>query len=313
MHEVNIKSLDLNLLVPLEALLNESSVTKAAQAVNLSQPAMSRALDRLRHVLKDPLLVRSGRGMVLTPRAENLRKPLQDALERVRGVLAPNEFNPATFDGKIRIVGPDYVTHLMMPHVLEQLYVQAPNIRVTIENMSATTLLELKEGVIDLGIGVVNDGPDFSTAYHQPLFEDRFVCLMRDMHPLSKKEMDVKSFASASHALLSITGRGKGEIDRRLTEIGLTRKISLRLPHFMAVHSVISRTDLITTIPFLLAKQIKGDGLKVAELPTGIEGPTFTVSQIWHERFHQDPARKWLRSIVKNVSAKFKDEIALSL
>jgi DNA-binding transcriptional LysR family regulator len=310
MHETNIKSLDLNLLVPLEALLNESSVSKAAIAVNLSQPAMSRSLERLRHVLKDPILVRSGRGMVLTPRAESLRKPLQEALERVRGVLQPNEFIPATSQAQFRIVGVDYVSHLLMPHVLEQIYVQAPNISVSIENISLSALSELKEGTIDLGIGVIEgDDTHYSTAYHQTLFDDRFVCLMRQMHPLSKAPLTVEAFAGASHALLSITGRGKGQIDKRLVAIGLTRKISLHLSHFLAIHSVIAKTNLITTIPLRLAKQMKGEGLKVVELPPEIRSDPFTISQIWHERYHQDPARKWLRSIVKNASEDFKDDM----
>lgn len=305
MHETNIRSLDLNLLIPLEALLREVSVTKAAKAVNLSQPAMSRALERLRYVLKDPLLVRSGRGMVLTLRAEKLRLPLQETLEHVRGLLGSNDFNPATSDINLRIVGADYVSQLMLPHVLERVYAEAPNMGVEIENVSTASLNDLREGKIDLGVGLINDVPDFNAAYHQPLFDDRFVCLMRKGHPLANAPLDVACFAGASHALLSITGRGKGEIDRRLADIGLSRDISLRLPHFLAIHSIISKTDLITTIPLRLANEFKSEKLIVMDLPKEIDGPAFTIAQIWHERFHQDPARMWLRNIVKEVSKNF--------
>jgi DNA-binding transcriptional LysR family regulator len=169
--------------------------------------------------------------------------------------------------------------------------------------MSAEGLIALRDGEIDLGIGVIQDGPDFPAAYHQLLFDDRFVVMMRDTHPLAKGDLDVESFAGANHALMSISGRGKGEIDRRLADVGFERKIALRMPHFLAIHSAIARTDLIVTLPERIARQSNVGGLIIKELPKEIEGGPFTLSQIWHERFHQDPARKWLRSIVKSVSS----------
>jgi len=197
------------------------------------------------------------------------------------------------------------VSQLMLPYVLERVYAEAPNMGVEIENVSTASLNDLREGKIDLGVGLINDVPDFNAAYHQPLFDDRFVCLMRKGHPLANASLDVACFAGASHALLSITGRGKGEIDRRLADIGLSRDISLRLPHFLAIHSIISKTDLITTIPLRLANEFKSEKLIVMDLPKEIDGPAFTIAQIWHERFHQDPARMWLRNIVKEVSKNF--------
>lgn len=302
MHEVNIKNLDLNLLVALEALLSESSVTRAAESVNLSQPAMSRALERLRHVLNDPLLVRSGRGMVLTPRAESLRVPLQDALARVRDVLAPSTFDPATSQAQFRIMGADYFTQVMMPKVLARLYQQAPNIQVDLVNMSMEAIDALKAGELDLGIGVIDDGPDLAGAFHQKLFEDDFVCVMSKDHHLIGKPLTLDEFCKARHAMLSITGRGTGAIDRRLQELGWTRKMVLRLPHFLAIPSVISQTDLLISMPRKLAATFQQQGIYVQELPLEVRGPSFTISQIWHERFHHDPARKWLRAIVKAVS-----------
>ncbi|NVJ90123.1 MAG: LysR family transcriptional regulator [Methylocystaceae bacterium] len=302
MHQTNISNIDLNLLHALEALLEEGSVTRAAQAVNLSQPAMSRALDRLRHVLKDPLLVRAGRGMVLTPRAENLKQPVRNAMNGVRGVLSQDHFDPATANVHIRIVGIDYITSLMMPLALERLYQQAPQAHVDIENISEQALQSFKDGEIDLAIGVVDDGPYLTSAYHQALYDEHFVCIMRKDHPLSQqKTLSLNGFTEAAHALLSITGKGGGTIDRRLADFGLNREISLRLPHFLAVHSVIEKTDLITTVPMRLAALYSPDNIVIKELPEEIKGPAFTVSQIWHERFHHDPANKWLRGVVKDV------------
>ncbi|NVK17469.1 MAG: LysR family transcriptional regulator [Methylocystaceae bacterium] len=302
MHQTNINNLDLNLLVALEALLETSSVSRAAEQVNLSQPAMSRALERLRHMLKDPLLVRSGRGMVLTPRGVALRLPLQEALSRVRGVLAPNEFIPAQSTEHFRIMGMDYFSHVMMPKVLEQIYTQAPNVSVSLENVSQSGIEALKAGEIDLGIGVVEDGPDLSNCFHQALFDDNFICVMRQHHPLSKGPMSLSTFCSSGHALLSITGKGTGEIDRRLADLGEKRLIQLRLPHFLAIPSVISHTDLLVTIPRKLGRLFEGESLYICELPEELRRADFTISQIWHERFQHDPARKWLRSILKSVS-----------
>lgn len=302
MHQTNISNIDLNLLHALEALLEEGSVTRAAQSINLSQPAMSRALDRLRHVLKDPLLVRAGRGMILTPRAESLKQPVRNAMNGVRGVLTQDHFEPATASIDFKIVGIDYITSLMMPLALERLYREAPHIHVDIENISEQSLQSFREGEIDLAIGVINDGPYLASAYHQALYDEHFVCIMRKDHILSKTEtLTLNAFAEASHALLSITGKGGGTIDRRLADFGLKREIALRLPHFLAVHSVIEKTDLIATIPKRLASLYSAKNIVMRELPDEIKGPAFTISQIWHERFHHDPANKWLRGIVKDV------------
>jgi len=303
MHEVNIKNIDLNLLVALDALLREGNVTRAAAMVNLSQPAMSRALDRLRATLQDPLLVRSGRSMVLTPRAESLRAPLQEALDHIKAVMAPHSFDPAQSRERFRIVGADYVSRLVLPSLLEELFRQAPHIEVEVEHQSAGALEELRDGKIDLGIGVLGIGPRFDTAYAQALFEDRFVCMMRRAHPLANVDLTLKNFSESAHALLSVTGRGGGEIDRRLSDHGMSRRIALRLSHFNAIHSVIAKTDLITTIPLRLAQLVRGEDLVIRDLPSQLQGPGFTVSQIWHERFHADPARQWLRGVVKSVSS----------
>ena len=302
MHQTNISNIDLNLLHALEALLEEGSVTRAAQSINLSQPAMSRALDRLRHVLKDPLLVRAGRGMVLTPRAENLKQPVRNAMNGVRGVLTQDHFDPATANIHFRILGADYTTSLVLPFVLVRLYQEAPQAHVDIENISEQALQSFKDGEIDLAIGVVDDGPYLTSAYHQALYDEHFVCIMRKDHILSKPEtLTLNAFAEAAHALLSITGKGGGTIDRRLADLGLKREITLRLPHFLAIHSVIEKTDLIVTVPARLAALYSSENIVMRELPDEIKGPSFTVSQIWHERFQHDPANKWLRGIVKDV------------
>ncbi len=301
MHEVNIMSVDLNLLKALDALLETQSVSRAALQVNLSQPAMSRALNRLQHVIKDPLLVRSGRGMVLTPRGEALRAPVRDALARVSYVFKPQVFDPSKAQDRFRIMAPDYLAQMIMPTVLGQVFSLAPQIQIDMENLSALGIAEMCEGKISLGFGVVNDGPDLHNVATQALFEDQQVCLMRRGHPLIEKGNSLEGYASTSHALLSITGRGGGRIDDVLKELGLTRTIALRITHFMTISAVIAPTDLIITVPEILARQVMTDELRIMPLPKELQTPPFTVSQIWHERYTQDPAHQWLRRLIKST------------
>ncbi|WP_299852209.1 LysR family transcriptional regulator [uncultured Roseovarius sp.] len=306
MHKVNVSSIDLNLLKALDALLETESVTKAAELSNLSQPAMSRALNRLQHVVRDPLLVRSGRGMVLTPRGEALRNPVRDALAQVSIVFKPQVFDPSRAQERFRIMAPDYVAQMIMPNVLGQVFKLAPGIQIDMENLSATGISELCDGEMSLGFGVVDDGPTLYNVAAQALFDDRQVCLVRKGHPLLDNGITLENYAAASHALLSITGRGGGRIDDVLKELGLTRRIALRLTQFMTISAAIAPTDLIITVPELLARQVMTDALRMAPLPKELQTPSFTVSQIWHERYTQDPAHQWLRRLIKSACLEFR-------
>ena len=301
MHQTDIYAIDLNLLKALNALLETESVSRAAELVNLSQPAMSRALNRLQHVVKDPLLVRSGRGMVLTPRGEALREPVRAALSQISIIFKPEVFDPSTAQDRFRIMAPDYLAQIIMPPVLAQVFNVAPGIRVEMENLSAAGISELCEGKIALGFGVVDDGPVLENVASQALFKDRQVCLMRKGHPLTRGRMDLERYASASHALLSITGKGGGRIDDVLQAHGLSRTIALRLTQFMTISAVIVPTDLIITVPEALAKQVMTSDLIAVPLPKELQLPSFTVSQIWHERLTKDAAHQWLRRLVKSA------------
>lgn len=300
MHKTNVSGIDLNLLKALSALLETGSVSKAANLANLSQPAMSRALSRLQQTMKDPLLVRSGRGMVLTPRGEALRDPVRDALSQVSRVFKPQVFDPSKADNRFRIMAPDYLAQTILPPVIAQVFNIAPKVQIEIENLSATGITEMCEGKISLGFGVVNDGPELVNVAAQALFQDRQICLMRKNHPLAKKSMSLNGYAAASHALLSITGKGGGRIDDILKEHDLARTIALRVTHFLTISAVIAPTDLIITVPELLARQVMTDELAVVPLPKALQTPPFTVSQIWHERFTADPAHQWLRRMIKS-------------
>lgn len=299
MHSKHIYSADLNVLKALDALLDTGSVSKAAERVNLSQPAMSRALNRLQHALKDPLLVRSGRGMVLTPRGEALRAPVRDALAGASLVFKPAVFDPSVAQDRFRIMAPDYVAQMVMPLVLAQVFNLAPGVRIEMESLSVTGIAEMCEGEISLGFGVVEEGPVLENVASQALFQDRQVCLVRKGHPLLDCGMSLERYAASPHAMLSITGRGGSRIDDVLKEHGLSRSIALRITQFMTLGAVIAPTDLIITVPEALAKQVMTSDLRVVPLPKELQAPAFTVSQIWHERFTRDAAHQWLRRLIK--------------
>lgn len=188
-----------------------------------------------------------------------------------------------------------------MPTVLGQVFKLAPRIQIDMENLSATGISESCEGEMSLGFGVVDDGPTLYNVAAQALFNDRQVCLLRKGHPFLDNGITLENYAASSHALLSITGRGGGRIDDILKERGLTRRIALRLTQFMTISAVIAPTDLIITVPEILAKQVMTDALQMTPLPKELQTPSFTVSQIWHERYTQDPAHQWLRRLIKSA------------
>lgn len=216
----------------------------------------------------------------------------------------PQVFDPAKARDRFRVMAPDYLAQMIMPPVLAQVFNLAPGVQIEMENLSAAGISDMCEGKIALGFGVVNDGPILDNVAAQALLEDRQVCLLRKGHPLTKKRMRLEDYAAASHALLSITGKGGGRIDDVLNAHGLSRTIALRVTHFLTISAVVAPTDLIITVPELLAKQVMTDELCLLPLPRELRTPPFTVSQIWHERFTKDPAHQWLRRLIKSVSRK---------
>ncbi len=303
MQRANIKNIDLNLLKSLDALLETESVSKAAALVNLSQPAMSRILNRIQLTLKDPLLIRSGRGMVLTPRGKALRKPVRDALAQASLVFEPDEFEPSKAEGRFRIMAPDYIAQLIMPGVLGTVLNQAPGIQIEMQYLSEAGIADMCEGKISLGFGMIGYGTELKNVASQALFEDRRFCMMRKGHPLIKdgKTISLEDFAATPQVMLSITGQGGTDIDDVLKEHGLTRKIALRVTHFMTISAVLASTDLIITVPELLAKQVMTSDLELVSPPKELQIPPFTISQIWHERFTKDAEHQWLRRLIKSA------------
>jgi DNA-binding transcriptional LysR family regulator len=305
MQSPNLEGLDLNLLVALRALLAERHVTRAAARVGLSQPAMSHALARLRELLGDALLVRTPSGMQPTARAEAMTLPLERALEDVARVLAPPEvFEPASSTRKFRIATNDYMELVLFPRMLARLWVEAPSIDVRVKNIGTHATDELAESKIDLAMGVGGQfgSPDPPTGIlMQRLVSDRFVCVVRDGHPLVKKRLSLDEFIALPHALVAPRGESGSVVDAALAKLGKKRRVAVEVPHFLVAPHVVRETDVILTVAVRVANSL-GPLLGLRQLTPPIELEGFSMSMVWHERQHADPAHAWLRALIASVA-----------
>jgi DNA-binding transcriptional LysR family regulator len=290
MREVDLRGADLNLLPVLSALLLHRSVTRAARAAGLSQPAMSRALGRLRAQFGDALLLQ-GR---LTPRAEALAAPLAEALSGVSALLHAAPFDPATERGTVRIAATDNQTMTVLPALAARLATEAPGLDVQVLPFGAGSLAELREGRLDLAFGVAGNLP--ATGIRQrALYADRFVSVLRAGHPAAE-DWTAARFAALDHLLVSTEGSGPGAMDRALEALGLARRVALRVPHFHAAFRIVAATALVATLPESLARrEAPAHGLLLLEPPLPVPG--FSVLALWGEVLDADPRNRWLRGV----------------
>jgi DNA-binding transcriptional LysR family regulator len=300
MNEVHLGAFDLNLLVTLDALLAERSVTRAAMRIGVTQSAASHALSRLRKLTGDELLVRAREGMVPTTRAEAMRLPLRRALEGLTGTLSsPRAFDPKTARLRAFVGGSDYTELVLLPGIMARLMREAPGVELRVLMPGQDPASELASGKLDFVIMPSTPGDEASGIRGRQLLRDRFVCIARRAHPLAKKTLSISSFARAAHALISPWGMEGGYVDDALARLGLQRKVAVAVPHFLAAPHIIASSDLLLTVPERVAQVVAGPlNLAVLAPPQELELTGFTMSILWHERTHEDPARRWLRDLI---------------
>ena len=289
---------DLNLLFTLDALLAEGSVARAAQRLHLSPSAMSRALARLRKVTGDPLLVRAGRGLVPTPRAIELRERVQRLVDEAQSLLRPVEqldlsqlvrtFTLRTSDGFVENFG---------PALIQRLRQEAPGVRLYFRQKLNKDSAPLRDGSVDLDTGVVV--PATRPELHSRiLFEDRFVGVVRNGHPLSQGEITAERYIDGQHILVSRRGLSTGLLDETFNQQGWQREVVSLVSGFSAALALTRDTDLIATLPERHTRHLRNDCFSFAlPLPT----PTIQLSMIWHPRMDADPAHRWLRACLRQV------------
>jgi len=291
---------DLNLLIALDALLAEASVAGAARRLGLSASAMSRTLSRLRTATGDPLLVRAGRQMVLTPHAEAIRERTQHTLFAGLALLRPSPagLDLQTLDRTFVLRTNDGFIEAFGPALIVAAAKCAPHVRLRFVSRAEKSAKALREGLVDLEVGVLGEmGPEIRI---QALFRDRFVGVVRPGHPLSAlSEVGISDYLNHAHVVASRRGRTAGPVDEALAELGLERTIAAVVPGFPAVLAVAQASDLVGLIPASFLTHQPAAAYAMFELPLKVSG--ITLSQMWHPRAEADPAHRWLRQFVLDI------------
>ena len=282
-------SIDLNLLTALDALLDEGSVLGAARRMNLSAPAMSRTLGRIRRALGDEILVRAGRRMVPTPRALELHGRVRSVIEDARLVMRPEGLaDPATLVRGFTVRASDYVAGVFGAALQAIAAREAPQVTLRFADQGKEDVTALREGRIDLDIGVLGSiGPEIRM---QTLLRDRFVAVVRRGHPLLKGRMSARRFAAAAHVSASRRGLSHGPIDDALAAQGLSRRVRFVVPGFHAAMLTAAASDIVAAVPLAVAATAVRLGLKVRYLDLPVATPAIVIAQAWHPRFERIPA-----------------------
>jgi DNA-binding transcriptional LysR family regulator len=297
-HFMNLNSLDLNLLVALDALLREASVSRAAMRIGLSQPAASHALQRLRDLIGDPLLVRNGARMELTPRAQALRAPLAQALDQVRALFIPEGFDAASSERQFRLMMPDLAVELLMPPLMEKITKLAPNLRIDVVPWRGPAIFTPEFArTIDM---VISIGNSFSGFHRQRLYIDSDALAVRKGHPAGIRLKRLETFREARHVAVVIRGQSEDLIDGWLRSKGIERRIALVVPGYIEALHVTARTDLVAFVPrrliAALAKQ-----LSLATIAPPVDPGVDEQYMFYPTRARMDPGSIWLRNIMLGI------------
>lgn len=304
-----MSELDLNLIPYLVALDETRNVSRAGDLLGVSQPRVSAALGRLREHFGDPLFVRTSRGMEPTPRALALVPAARDALAQIRrGLVAPHDFDPATDTSTFSIALSDVGEIVFLPRLLQELARRAP--RANLRSVSlphAEIERGLEAGSVDLAVGYFPDlgGSNF---FQQRLFTHRFICLMRRGHPLAGKPLTLEQFLACGHAVVRAEGRSQEILEQHLAKARLQRRAVLETPHFMSLPFILSRTDLIATVPHAIGYAYAAEHASITLVEPPLPLPRFDLRQHWHRKYHNDPRTAWLRGMVADLFNDALDE-----
>lgn len=291
---MKLRDVDLNLLVVFNNLLISGRVAATAKSLGVTQPAVSNALSRLRGLLGDELFVRTPKGMRPTPFAEDLAEPVAYALAAIHSALNQNvTFDPLRSRRRFTIAMTDLGEIHFLPRLMENLARAAPNVSLsTIRNHTVNLRQEMEDGHVDLAIGLL---PDLQAGFFQRrLFAQRYVCLFRKGHKLDRPSLSLDDFTSADHIGVIAAGTGHNMVDDLFVRMGIKRRVRLQVPHFVAVGHILRSTDMIATVPEVLALRcIEPFGLTWRPHPVAL--PEFRISMFWHAKFNRDAANHWLR------------------
>ncbi len=291
---------DLNLLPVFLTLMEERSVTRAAQRLGITQPALSNALTRLRTLLQDPLFIRERYGMQPTPKAQELAPVIAEALASLDGlILGQQTFDPAQADQLVTLAPNSYVEFALMPAIVARLQERAPGMRLRLTPYG-TDLAEtgVISGSTALALGRFVDPPDNVVVQH--LMDEGLACVVRAHHPTVGNSISKKQYEKLRHVNMLPPGRLRVGLFQALEKQGLKREVAVSVTHFLAIPEMVAVTDHCATLPNLICRRLQGDArLKV--LPAPVDLGSFPVEMAWHVRYRHDPAHRWLRSLIAEV------------
>jgi DNA-binding transcriptional LysR family regulator len=297
----NIRSIDLNLLVVLDVLLDERSVSASAQRLNLSQPAVSGALKRLRDTFQDPLFVRSRQGIRPTPQALELIVPVKTVLREIDMILSVAEFNPDEANSVFTIAATDYAQTTFLAPLMQLVHREAPNIKFSIVSTDIRRMSEqFDRQEIDFAITVPEMAP--SNVKSLNLFEDRYVCAASTDHPTAHKPLTLDEFCALDHVLVAPSSDGFfGPTDDALSKLGRKRRVSVSVPNFLSLPSILAASDFITVAPERVLQPF-ADSLYIFPAPLPLT--EFRVICSWHDLVDQSPAHTWLRGKMMEIASR---------
>lgn len=300
--KADLRTLDLNLLKTLDALLDERSVTRAAARLSLTQPAVSGMLNRLRDYFDDPLFIRAPHGIVPTLRADALAAPVKRILADIDVLLQPVEFDPQSANMTFALAATDYALRAVIVPFIAALKVQAPMIRVRVVPVEPDRLVsQLEQGKIDVALMTPHTTP--IELHSRALYDERYVCMMRVDHPDAGQPLTLDRFCALEHVLVSWEGESfHGVTDDALAAINRSRRVGLSVSSFLVLPEVLAVSDMIAVVPERMAEN--RSGMSVCDAPVDIQG--FTKSMAWHERNHRHPAQSWLRGLLLETSQRLK-------
>jgi DNA-binding transcriptional LysR family regulator len=300
MDGMNLRTVDLNLLVALDALIAEQHVTRAALRCGLSQPAMSSTLRRLRDLFGDELLVRTTAGMEPTPRARHLIGPVRQVLQDITRIIeAERSFAPLDSARTFSMRMGDLHDVLIMPHIVARLEREAPGIALRVAHLPPDqTVAALEAGEIDFGISTGLDHP--KTIRSVPLYRDRIVCVFRKGHPHARLPMTLENFLALRHIKIAQSPTDTRFVDDAITRLGRTRNVVLNVQHWLGAPEIVRGTDLVSVMWERMASRMsQNDSLVLGELPFALK--PFHFCLYWHRRHDGDAAHAWMRQLVLDV------------
>lgn len=300
---MNLSMLDLNLLVILDALVSERNVTRAGQKVGLSQPAMSAALNRLRHMLKDELFVRSGNTMLPTARALEIAHSVSGILDQIQMSLAPQSFDPMRTRKTFRLAMNDLGAALFVPPLMQQIGSAAANINFEIvpaDEDRAIELLDSDKADVAVGLYTRHYGRFQSTK----LYEASFVCVLRRDHPAGTQSLSMEQFASLPRIAIAQRGDPGETIDAVLRKHGLKQQVAIVVPHYLAVPFIVSQTNFVAVLPLKLVQRFEASE-HISIVKTSFGDLSALIQLVWTATSAGDPADRWLRSLIVGVSGQY--------